>query len=425
MNLTEMMNHYGYLVLFISLLVELIAFGLPTEILMGYAGLLAYQGKLGWIPSVLMAWIGSSLGISVSYYIGLKLGYPFFEKYGHKMHMGPERMEKVTQWFSRFGNKLILVAYFIPGVRHVTGYFSGITGIPFRQFAVYAYTGAFIWVFTFITLGKVLGPQWELVHSHISKYLLIGGILLVIAGGIFYVYRYFKDRILRSLSIIMRKSPLRVRLLIVGTGVLFIGLTMVMIGMIQDYMGNEFHQFDSVSALLIHDLFPATTTTLMKSVTYFASLWWLIPISVFTLLWIVFRGKDRLLEIITFAIVITGGIVLEEGLQALFYHLTTNHHLTLQGLPSAFPGEQSMMALTFWGFAAYVVGRHSRKIMVKALLSIMVMIIVVTLSISWIFLGLQVANDILAGFVFAGVWLSLNTVIMEILRELRRNPSHQ
>ena len=131
--LTSLIEHYGYIILFLSLMLELIALPIPGEFLMGYAGVLVYQGKLSWILCMVIAGLGSSAGMTLSYWIGYKLGAPFFHKYGHRIHMGHERMEKLSNWFGRFGNKLILIAFYIPGVRHFTGYFSGITVFLFAH----------------------------------------------------------------------------------------------------------------------------------------------------------------------------------------------------------------------------------------------------------------------------------------------------
>ena len=153
--LTDWIEHYGYVILFLSLMLELIALPIPGEFLMGYAGVLVFQGKFSWILSVIISGIGSGQGMTISYWIGYRLGVPFFHKHGHRIHMGPDRLEKMSNWFENYGNRLLLIAYFIPGVRHFTGYFSGITHISFRTFAIYAYIGAFIWTGTFISLGKL------------------------------------------------------------------------------------------------------------------------------------------------------------------------------------------------------------------------------------------------------------------------------
>ena len=184
----SLMEQYGYYVLVIALFLELLALPLPGEVIMTYAGLMVYQGHFHWMLSILTAWIGASLGMTLSYWIGRKLGPSFFEKHGHKIHFGPDKLKKASLWFERFGVKLIVIAYFIPGVRHITGYFSGITRTPFRTYALYAYTGAFLWATTFISLGRVLGPQWEQYHKIITKYLLIASVILVILAIIYYVF---------------------------------------------------------------------------------------------------------------------------------------------------------------------------------------------------------------------------------------------
>ena len=50
-------NHYGYMVLFVSLLLELIAFPLPGEPLMTYCGYVIYMNKMSWPISIIVATI--------------------------------------------------------------------------------------------------------------------------------------------------------------------------------------------------------------------------------------------------------------------------------------------------------------------------------------------------------------------------------
>ena len=41
-----------------------------------------------------MAGIGSFTGMTISYWLGKKLGTPFFHKHGHRIHLGPERLDR-------------------------------------------------------------------------------------------------------------------------------------------------------------------------------------------------------------------------------------------------------------------------------------------------------------------------------------------
>lgn len=191
----EMVNNYGYVILFLSLMLELIALPIPTEILMSYVGYLVYQEEMNGFMSILVGALGSISGMTIAYFIGLKLGFPFFNKYGRFVHLSPERLNKTSETFNRYWKRLLLFACFIPGVRHLTGYSAGLTKVPYRSFAFYSYIGAVIWVGTFVTLGKVLGPQYKLIETSAWKYLIIF-ILTIVAMAILYrVAKGFRHKI--------------------------------------------------------------------------------------------------------------------------------------------------------------------------------------------------------------------------------------
>ncbi len=128
------LEQYGYLALFAGLALELMALPLSGEALMSYAGYLVYQHRLSWAICLLASVLGAITGITLSYWLGRLLGAAFFDKYGHYVHLGPENMARTKLWMERYGNILLIVSYFIPGVRHLTGYFSGLTGMTFRKF---------------------------------------------------------------------------------------------------------------------------------------------------------------------------------------------------------------------------------------------------------------------------------------------------
>ena len=193
----ELFNNYGYIVLLIALMLELIAFPLPGEALMTYCGYVIYEGKMSLTISILIATLGVCIGITLSYFIGKILGISFFEKHGHYIHMDKNRLDKISIWFEKYGNKLLVVAYFIPGVRHVTGYFSGITDVSYKKFAVNAYIGAFIWTTTFISLGDFFGINSGRYHGLFKKHLLIGSLIVAAIIILIYLYKTHKEKIFK------------------------------------------------------------------------------------------------------------------------------------------------------------------------------------------------------------------------------------
>ncbi len=417
----NLMDQYGYYVLGMALMLELLALPLPGEVLMTYAGLMVFQGNLNWILSILTAGLGASVGMTISYWIGYKLGTPFFEKYGSKIHLGPEKFKKTSQWFDRYGNKLLIIAFYIPGIRHFTGYFSGITRMSFRTYMMYAYTGAFIWTGTFISLGKILGPKWEQFHRMITKYLLIAGIIAAVIFVVVYLFRKYRNRVCDATVLGLNKgvkafhSLGKVKVLVVVSFGAFLTLFIVMAGLIQDFLANEFADFDIFTSYIIHALFDESWAEWMNRFAYLASFQVVLTIVALTLVWILIKGKDRMLEAGFLLVVLIGGEFWDEGLRQIF------HRTGPENLLDSFPSEQALITIIFLGFAAYLFVRHVNMTWLRTGAFLLILVVSLLVGLSRIYFDIQYPSDVVAGYVFGGVWLSFNVVLLEIFRVLRNN----
>jgi len=165
----DFVTNYGYYALFITLVLGIVGIPLPDEILMTYCGYLVSAGVLTFSGTMLTAVAGSITGITLSYWAGRRFGQPLVERFGRRFGLTPERLDKVHAWYARFGKFVLIVGYFVPGIRHVTALTAGMGKMPFLAFAVYAYAGAVIWSLTFVGLGNALGVHWtrvtEMTHD--------------------------------------------------------------------------------------------------------------------------------------------------------------------------------------------------------------------------------------------------------------------
>ncbi|MEO3944481.1 DedA family protein [Gorillibacterium sp. CAU 1737] len=177
---------YGYAVLFGGLFLEFIALPFPGETTLTYSGYLAYKGTLHIVPLIGISFLGTTLGMTITYAIGKFAGMRFLNRYGKWVFLTPSKLLKTRRWFGRYGPKLLFIGYFIPGVRHFTGYLSGTMDIPLRKFLLYTYTGALFWVCSFAFLGYGFGPRWQVVFDAVEHHgwkLLVGigmAVLLVV-----------------------------------------------------------------------------------------------------------------------------------------------------------------------------------------------------------------------------------------------------
>jgi len=201
MKLLEMVQQlfaqYGYWVLLIGLPLDAIALPIPPgNTTITYTGFLSYTGVLSWFWAMAAAIIGSIIGITVTYWIGYRIGNPLIERYGKWLFLKPQHLEKTKQYYDRYGNRVLLFSYFIPGLRQFVGYFVGIIRIPFATFALYAYTGAILWVLVFFSIGFFFGDQWPLIQVLVERFLayIITALCVLIVLYVVWKWRRYKAK---------------------------------------------------------------------------------------------------------------------------------------------------------------------------------------------------------------------------------------
>jgi membrane protein DedA with SNARE-associated domain len=188
-------TQYGYIAIYLCLVFGIIGLPIPDETMMTFSGYLVFNGTLSLPVTFLTALAGSISGITISYALGRFLGITVVHKYGRYLRIDEAHIGKAHAWFDRVGHWALTIGYFIPGVRHFTAYAAGISELSPRTFAIYAYSGALIWVSTFITLGYFLGERWKSVQANIHHYLLWGGVAMgVLVIGYFVWWQWNRKK---------------------------------------------------------------------------------------------------------------------------------------------------------------------------------------------------------------------------------------
>jgi membrane protein DedA with SNARE-associated domain len=176
-------SQYTYLAIFLLLVFGIVGLPVPDETLLTFTGYLIYKSHLSPPMAFASALAGSASGITISYSLGRSFGMPLLHRFGKYVHVTPERLERAHRWFERIGHWALTFGYFIPGVRHLTAYAAGMSGLAPHTFAIFAYLGAILWVGTFLSLGYFLGERWQAVQQHIDqdlKWVAIGLAVLVL-----------------------------------------------------------------------------------------------------------------------------------------------------------------------------------------------------------------------------------------------------
>jgi membrane protein DedA with SNARE-associated domain len=181
-------NHYGYWAVFFCVFLESLGLPLPGETLIVVAGLYAAQGTLNPIGLVLLTVIATFAANNISYAIGYSCGRSFVIKYGKYVFINERMLLALEDFVKGYGNKIVVVARFILGLRQLNGFIMGTVKMPWSQFALFNMLGAILWAGWWIGIAYYFGKKFG--SSFIEYSFFIG--LAAFTLFIIMTYRFFK-----------------------------------------------------------------------------------------------------------------------------------------------------------------------------------------------------------------------------------------
>jgi membrane protein DedA with SNARE-associated domain len=180
-SLKDFVASVGYPGLFFLVFLESTVVPIPSEIVLPFAGWLAKDGQMSLVVVLIINSVGALVGSGLSYWFGAKGGKALLLKYGKYVFIRPSDIEKTEAFFARRGRATILIARFVPVVRHIISVPAGVARMPLRSFLTQTFLGATAWGSFLIMLGYELGDKWEELAVKIKKFDLALGIVIVVA----------------------------------------------------------------------------------------------------------------------------------------------------------------------------------------------------------------------------------------------------
>lgn len=169
-DLVKILESIGYLGLFAIIFAEsglLVGVFFPGDSILFTAGFLASQGLFNIWLLVPMTFIAATLGVSVGYIFGHKVGKKLFQKedsiFFHKKHL-----VRAQKFYEKHGGKAITIARFLPVVRTFAPIVAGMGDMNYKKFLAYNLLGAFLWAVCIPFAGYFLGS----IIPGVDKYLL-------------------------------------------------------------------------------------------------------------------------------------------------------------------------------------------------------------------------------------------------------------
>ena len=174
----QYMLAYGYWVVFFGVMLENAGLPIPGETILLVAGYLAATGEFHLALVMLVAATGAVIGDNIGFAIGHHFGRGFLLRVGRFVFLTPKRLERMENYFQSHGNKTILVARFITGLRVFAALLAGASKMPWRVFVVYNVAGAMLWSIVITSLGYLFGASLPVLVKWVGR---SGTILLIVA----------------------------------------------------------------------------------------------------------------------------------------------------------------------------------------------------------------------------------------------------
>jgi membrane protein DedA with SNARE-associated domain len=161
-------GQYGYPAIFFLLVGGIVGVPVPDQLVLVISGYLVLTHVLSLGSTLLAAVLGSIVGITLSYALGRCSG-----SYFSRVRCTGTRLQSARRWFERFGGWTLVFGYFIPGIRNLIGFTSGMMRLEVRFFVPYAYAGAILSSVTCVCAGYFLGWQAAWVLNSLGRLALI------------------------------------------------------------------------------------------------------------------------------------------------------------------------------------------------------------------------------------------------------------
>ncbi len=193
----DLMENFGYIGIFLLIAVENIFPPIPSELILTFGGFMTTYTNLNIVIMIIFATLGALTGALALYYVGKifnkrRLMKIVSGKVGKVLRLKAEDIEKADYWFDTKGHITVFFCRFIPIVRSLISIPAGMSEMPMKKFIVYTTLGTLIWNTVLVTLGSLMGKNWEKIVLFMNDYSHIVLIILVILFIAAIIYFYSK-----------------------------------------------------------------------------------------------------------------------------------------------------------------------------------------------------------------------------------------
>ncbi|MFY8106384.1 MAG: DedA family protein [Elstera sp.] len=141
-----------------------------------FAGYAAHLGLLSLPILIACAWLGSFCGDQVYFFLGRRYGHTLVRRFPKWQ----PRVDRAMDLLKRYNTGFILSFRFIYGVRNVSSFAIGMSGVSWLRFSVLNFIAAGLWATSFAGTGYLFGAAFKDMLGDYALYITLGMLLMFI-----------------------------------------------------------------------------------------------------------------------------------------------------------------------------------------------------------------------------------------------------
>jgi membrane protein DedA with SNARE-associated domain len=174
------LDSYGYVVVFVLVMLESLGLPVPGETALIAAALYAGStGNLAIETVIVVAAAGAIIGDNIGFAIGRYGGAKVLVRYGHKVRLHEGRLRIGIWLFRHHGGKVVFWGRFVAVLRTYAAFLAGANRMSWARFLVFNTAGGILWAVVFGLGYYLFGDVLERLSTTIDIGLAALGILAV------------------------------------------------------------------------------------------------------------------------------------------------------------------------------------------------------------------------------------------------------
>ena len=191
MNISGLIDTYGYWAVFCLVTAESLGVPLPAETALILAAVYAGQSHhlspwLIWLVASAAAIIGDNIG----FWVGDKGGYRVARRYGPKIGLDERKLKTARYLFDRYGGKVVFFGRWVSILRAYAAFLAGTSKMQWRRFLLANAFGGITWAAAYTFAAYLIGHTFQHL-SHTINWIIGGVAVVAIVGGLFILRSQF------------------------------------------------------------------------------------------------------------------------------------------------------------------------------------------------------------------------------------------